>query len=155
MPVNLYAASPVLTVTAFPSVTESPVVAEPDAPVVRFVYALMAVPTVTESPVETVADAPVVLEILSPVVKDKTSFATEVPVTTVFFVTLVTTFAGVTAVTTVFFEILGISVVVPPVTTVLNVALVTTVLAVTGFKVLLVVPAVCTAIVPAGVKLWV
>lgn len=43
----------------------------------------------------------------------------------------------------------------PPVTTVLNVALVTTVLAVTGFNVLFVEPAVCTVIVPAGVKLCV
>jgi hypothetical protein len=51
--------------------------------------------------------------------------------------------------------ILGISVVVPPVTTVLKVASVTTVFAVTGFKVLFVVPAVCTVIVPAGVKLCV
>lgn len=51
VPVNLYAASPVLTVTAFPRVTESPVVAEPEAPVEREVYASIAVPTVTESPV--------------------------------------------------------------------------------------------------------
>lgn len=92
---------------------------------------------------------------LSPVVNDNTSLATEVPITTVFLVTLVTTVAGVTLVTTVFFEILGTSVVVPPVTTVLNVAPVTTVLAVTGFNVLFVDPAVLTEIVPAGVKLCV
>lgn len=65
------------------TVTESPVVFVPD------------------TPVPTVADAPVVLLTLSPVVNDSTSFVTEVPVTTVFLVTLVTTVAGVTLVTTV------------------------------------------------------
>lgn len=118
VPVNLYAASPVLTVTAVPRVTESPVVAEPETPVVKLVYASIAVPTVTESPVPKLPSVIVNVPLLYAAV------APEAEVTTVFFV------------------IFGIEVFEPPVTTVLKVAPVTTVLAVTGFKVLFVVPAV-------------
>ena len=47
-------------------------------------------------------DTPVLTVTLSPVVKDKTSLETEVPVTTVFLVTPVTTVLNVASVTTVF-----------------------------------------------------